>query len=106
MAQSRHVLLDLAKGMVDELNTFSMQWDSEQNKEIFVRSIGKYSKLKKKNHPLYDKIKVCLSLTDECLNDLTMHLIQNHSGRNGLSTSVNGGHIAAMGDLIVEEYLK
>lgn len=106
MAQSRHVLVDLAKGMVDELNTFSMQWDSEQNKEIFVKSIGKYSKLKKENRPLYDKIKVHLSLTDGCLNDLTMHLIQNHSGRNGLSTSANAGHITAMGDLVIEEYLK
>ena len=35
-----------------------------------------------------------------------MYLIQNHSGPNGLSTSANAGHITAMGDLVIEEYLK
>ena len=106
MVQSRHVLVELVKGMVDELKTFSMQWDSEQDKEVFVKSIGKYAKLKKENHPLCDKIKVHLSITDECLNDLTMYLIQNHSAHNVLSTSANAGHITAMGDLVIEEYLQ
>ena len=106
MAQSRHVLVELAKGMMDELKTFSMQWDSEQDKEVFMKSIGKYAKLKKENCPLYDRIKVHLSITDECLNDLTMYLIQNHSAHNVLSTSANAGHITAMGDLVIEEYLK
>ena len=65
-------LVELAKGMTDELNTFSVQWDSEQNKEMFMKSIGKYSKLKKENRPMYDRIKGCLSITDECLNGLTI----------------------------------
>ena len=71
-----------------------------------MKSTGKYAKLKEENHPLYDQIKVCLSITDECVNDLMMHLIQNHSGHNSLSTSANAGHITVMGDLVIEEYLK
>ena len=56
--------MNLAQTMGAELETFARQWDQHDNKEEFVRLIGKYSTLKQDNRELYDKIKRRLYLLE------------------------------------------
>ena len=57
MGDKRKMLVSLANSMQSEIYTFSLSWDSIENKDFFVKSIGKYAKLKRENMPMYDKIK-------------------------------------------------
>ena len=108
MAQNKwNILMKLAQTMGAELDAFAMKWDQHQNKDQFVRSIGKYSTLKWDNRELYDKIKRRLYLSDECLNDLMYYIIQNHpASDNSASNSTNADRVTAMADLIMEQYFQ
>ena len=104
MDTKRKALVSLVKTMHSEIDTFSVRWDSMENKDLFVKSIGKYAKLKRDNRPMYDKIKCQLAITDKALNDLTMYIIQNHLKNNSTSTVANAARITAMSDFVIERY--
>ena len=95
-------LVDLAKGILGQIEEFITEWDGSDDKATYVSTIGRFIKTSKPE--LYQKIQNHLKITDEAINNLTVYLIEKHSGSHGQDLSAKANRITAMVDFMIEKF--
>ena len=80
-------LVDLAKGLLGQIEEFITEWDGSDYKATYVSTISRFIKIKTSKPELYQKIQNWLKITDEAINDLMFYLIEKHSKCHGQDLS-------------------
>ena len=96
-------LLFLARNLHPELTKFLNQWDAAENKDLFMRSLGDFKRLRYTNYEYYIAILDDIGVTDSDTIEVEIYIMENLS-RNVIDKGNSDRHRASV-DFVIEQFV-